>query len=97
MISGEQRSAVLQARDLTRFAAQWLEPLKFQKHASAPTFSPSVSVYHAMLNPAATDTARMDACVIMLAAVIRKRQISLLEGDAEYARQRTVDPYGLHW
>lgn len=96
-MGGQPKSGLPYARDLTRFSGQWLELLKFQVHAAAPTFSPSVSRYHEMLDPAATDSARLAACTVMLAAVVRNEQISLLEGEAEYARQRPVDPYSLHW
>lgn len=96
-MGGQPESGLPYARDLTRFAGQWLDLLKFQVHAAAPTFSPSHSRYHDMLDPAATDSARLAACSVMLAAVVQNEQISRLEGEAEYARQRPVDPYNLHW
>ena len=86
-----------QARSLTRYAAQWLDLLDFRAHAAAVPFSPSLSTYHDMLDPAATDAARLAACRGMHHQVRRRAEAERLEGEATHARVRPVDPYGLRW
>ncbi len=92
-----QDSALSRARDLACLVAQWLQLLGFAAHAGAPVFSPSVSHYHSMLNPDATDAARLAACRAMRECVLRRAWGEDLAGKATYAECRPVDPYGLHW
>jgi pyrroline-5-carboxylate reductase len=97
MMFETQTATLAQARDLTRRAAQWLDLIDFRTHAAAGTFSPSMSTYHDMLDPDATDAARLAACRGMHQQVCRRIEAERLEGEATYARQRPVDPYGLRW
>jgi hypothetical protein len=97
MMCETQTAAVAQARDLTRRVAQWLDLIDFRAHAAAETFSPSMSTYHDMLDPAATDAARLAACRGMHQQVCRRVEAERLEGEAIHARQRPIDPYGLRW
>ena len=97
MMFETQTDMLAQARDLTRRAAQWLDLIDFRAHAAAVPFSPSMSTYHDMLDPAATDAARLAACRRMHQQVCRRVEVERLEGEATYARQRTIDPYGLRW
>lgn len=97
MKDNERKNALATARTLTRLAAQWMELIKFRPHAFAPAFSPSMSHYHNMLDPAATDSARVVACRKMLECVLRQGHVEDLDGEATRARHRPVDPYRLHW
>ena len=92
-----QTAALARARDLTRCAAQWLDLIDFRAHAAAEPFSPSMSTYHDMLDPAATDAARLAACRGMHQQVCRRVEAERLDGEAIHARQRPIDPYGLRW
>lgn len=76
------QNALDTARTLIRFAAQWMELMKFRAHASAPTLSPSMSHYHDKLDPAATDPARVAACRIMRKCVLRQAHIEDLDAVA---------------
>ncbi|GHE02636.1 hypothetical protein GCM10008024_22970 [Allgaiera indica] len=84
-------------RNCTRMAAQWLVLIHFRAHANAPVFSPSVSLYHDMLNPEAEDSARLKACRTMLAVVREQILFENRFGRQAYTRDRPVDPYGRHW
>ncbi|MHA7849519.1 hypothetical protein [Roseovarius sp.] len=97
MMFETQTAALAQARDLTRHAAQWLDLINFRAHAAAVPFSPSMSTYHDMLDPTATDAARLSACRGMHQQVCRCIEVECLEGEANHARVRPVDPYGLRW
>jgi pyrroline-5-carboxylate reductase len=97
MMFETQTATLAQARDLTRLAAQWLDLIDFRAHAAAEPFSPSMSTYHDMLDPAATDAARLAACRGMHQQVCRRVEVERLEGEATYARQRPIDPYALRW
>ncbi|MGX0879402.1 hypothetical protein ACSSV4_004111 [Roseovarius sp. MBR-154] len=97
MMCETQTATLAQARALTRRAAQWLDLINFRAHAAAEPFSPSMSTYHDMLDPAATDAARLAACRGMHQQVCRRIEAERLEGEATYARQRPIDPYGLRW
>ena len=95
---GTDRSATLaQARCLTLYAGQWLDLIDLRAHAGAGVFSPSMSTYHDMLDPSATDTARLAACRAMRHQVLRRAEAESLDGEADYSRLRPVDPYGLRW
>jgi hypothetical protein len=85
------------ARAFTRMAAQWLTLIRFKACAGAPVFSPSVSLYHDMLDPDAEDDARILACRKMLALVREQVVFENRSGRETYARDRPVDPYGRHW
>lgn len=97
MMFETQTATLAQARNLTRRAAQWLDLIDFRAHAAAEPFSPSMSTYHDMLDPAATDAARLAACRGMHQKVCRRVEAERLEGEAIHARQRPIDPYGLRW
>jgi len=97
MMENERKNALETARTLTRFAAQWMELMKFRAHASAPAFSPSMSHYHDMLDPAATDSARLAACRTIRECVLRQAHNEDLDGEATYVGRRPMDPYRLHW
>lgn len=84
-------------RTCTRMAAQWLTLLQFKPNPNAPTFSPSLSLYHDMLNPAAEDEARIMACGKMLALVRVQLLFENKTGRETYARARPIDPYQRHW
>ena len=92
-----QTATLARARDLTRRAAQWLDLIDFRVHAAVETFSPSMSTYHDMLDPAATDAARLAACRGMHQQVCRRVKVERLKGEAAYACHRPIDPYGLRW
>ena len=96
-MQGSQSTKLAQARALTLYAGQWLDLLDFQTHQSAPVFSPSVSTYHDMLDPKATDADRLTACWTMRQHVLRRVEAERLHGEATYARLRPVDPYGQRW
>ena len=85
------------ARSLNRHAGQWLDLINFSAHDAAAMFSSSMTTYHDMLDPDATDLARLSACRAMLRHVRRRLEGERLEGEAVYARNRPIDPYGLHW
>ncbi|GHE04190.1 hypothetical protein U879_01890 [Defluviimonas sp. 20V17] len=85
------------ARDFTRMAGQWLTLIRFSVHGNAPVFSPSVSLYHDMLDPNAEDGARLKACRTMLTLVDEQVLMENRCGREAYARDRPVDPYGRHW
>ncbi len=97
MMFETQTATLAQARDLTRRAAQWLDLIDFRTHAAAEPFSPSMSTYHDMLDPTATDAARLSACRGMQQKVCRRLEVERLEGEAIHVRQRPIDPYGLRW
>ena len=97
MMFETQTATLAQARNLTRRAAQWLDLIDFRAHTAAEPFSPSMSTYHDMLDPAATDAARLAACRGMHQQVCRRVEVERLEGEASHARQRPIDPYGLRW
>jgi hypothetical protein len=90
-------STLAQARSLTLYAGQWLDLIDFRAHAGAVVFSPSMSTYHDMLDPSATDAARLEACRAMRHQVRRRADVERLDGEATHARLRPVDPYGLRW
>ncbi|MGC9419965.1 MAG: hypothetical protein ACP5EN_13440 [Rhodovulum sp.] len=93
----EQDLALAEARDLTRLSAQWLQLLGFRTHPAATAFSPSLSLYHDMLAPRATDASRVAACRALQPHVLCQVQAAQLQGKAAYARIRPTDPYGLEW
>ena len=97
MMCETQTAAPAQAHALTRRAAQWLDLIDFRAHAAAEPFSPSMSTFHDMLDPAATDAARLAACRGMHRQVCRRVEVERLEGEASHARLRPIDPYGLRW
>src|SRR6056297_3307667 len=97
MMATDRSATLAQARSLTRYAGQWLDLINFRAHAGAGTFSPSMSTYHDMLDPAATDAARLAACRSMYQQVCRRVEVERLEGEATHARLRLIDPYGLRW
>ena len=97
MMCETQTAAPAQAHALTRRAAQWLDLIDFRAHAAAETFSPSMSTYHDMLDPDATDATRLAACRGMHRQVCRRVEVERLEGEASHARLRPIDPYGLRW
>ena len=97
MMFETQTDMLAQAHDLTRSAVQWLDLIAFRAHAAAEPFSPSISKYHDMLDPTATDAVRLAACRGMHQQVCRRVEVERLEGEATYARQRTIDPHGLRW
>jgi hypothetical protein len=97
MMCETQTATLAQARGLTRRSAQWLDLIDFRAHAGAEAFPPSMSTYHDMLDPAATDAARLAACRGMRQQVCRRVESESLDGEAAYARQRPIDPYGLRW
>lgn len=96
-MQGSQSTKLAQARVLTLYAGRWLDLLDFQAHQAAPVFSPSVSIYHDMLDPNGTDTARLAACCAMHQRVLRRADAERLRGEATHAHVRTVDPYGHRW
>ena len=97
MMGTDRSSTLAQARCLTLYAGQWLDLIDFRAHAGAGVFSPSMSTYHDMLDPSATDTARLAACRAMRHQVLRRADVERLDGEATHARLRPVDPYGLRW
>lgn len=86
-----------QGRTFGRMAGQWLALIRFRAHGGAPVFSPSVSRYHDMLSPEASDGTRCEACHAMLALVrvqvLREEMIAR----ETYAKERPIDPYRQHW
>ena len=97
MMQTNRATTLEQARRLTRHAGQWLDLLNFRAHDAAPMFSNSMTTYCDMLDPEASDAARLSACRAMLRHVRRRLEVERLEGEAIYARNRPPDPYGLHW
>src|SRR6056297_4260298 len=97
MMCKTQTATLAQARALTRRAAQWLDLIDFRAHAAAEPFSPSMSTYHDMRDPAAADAARLAACRGMHRQVCRRVEVERLDGEATHARLRPIDPYGLRW
>jgi len=97
MMGTDMPSTLAQARSLTRYAGQWLDLIDFRVHAEAVVFSPSMSTYDDMLDPSATDAARLAACRAMRHHVLRRADVERLDGEANHARLRPVDPYGLRW
>lgn len=85
------------ARLQAELAAQWLHLIRFAAHPAAPTFSPSVCHYHAMLDPGVSDVARLDACRAMLVCVRRRLPIEDFKGLAKFREERCEDPYGKAW
>ena len=85
------------ARELTTLAARWLALLRFRVHSAAPSFSPSVSHYHDMLDPYAEDSVRLSACRNMRAHVWRRAQAEKEKGEERHLRDRPADPYRLEW
>jgi hypothetical protein len=86
-----------QARTMAQMAAQWLQLLQFAAHKGAPVFSPSLCHYHDMLDPSASDGARLKSCRSMLQVVERRMVIEDYEGEETQAILRSQDPYGMHW
>jgi len=97
MMGCDKPSTLAQARSLTLHVGQWLDLINFRAHAGAVIFSPSMSTYHDMLDPSATDSARLAACRAMRQQVLRRAEAERLDGEATHARIRPVDPYGLRW
>ena len=89
--------AIRRARALTSLAAQWLQLLSFAAHTGAPVFSPDVCHYQSMLDPDASDAARLSACRAMEISVRRRLPAEEMVAEAKRARERPVDPYDLHW
>jgi hypothetical protein len=85
------------ARLQAELAAQWLHLISFAAYPGAPTFSPSMCHYHALLDPDAGDAARMAACRAMLASVRRRIPIEDFKGLAKSKEERCDDPYGKAW
>lgn len=85
------------ARDNVRFAARWLQVLRFSPSPRAPSVSPSLMSYHDMLAPDTTDARRLAACRALHPAVLRAAMRERDTGEAEAARTRPPDPYGAHW
>ncbi len=78
-------------------AARWLRLIRYRHHEGAPVFSSAIRNYADMFDPAATDARRLAACRVMLAGLLRQAAQERLAGEAIYARDRPVDPYGLEW
>src|SRR6056297_2563321 len=85
------------ARLQVELAAQWLHLIRFAAHPGAPTFSPSVCHYHALLDPEAGDSTRLEACRAMLASVRRRIPIEDFKGLERFRQERRDDPYGKAW
>ena len=85
------------ARLQAELAAQWLRLIRFAAYPGAPTFSPSMCHYHALLEPGASDSARQEACRAMLACVRQRLPIEDFNGLAQYKAERPEDPYGKAW
>ncbi|KRS18953.1 hypothetical protein [Roseovarius indicus] len=85
------------ARLQAELAAQWLNLIRFENHHGAPTFSPSMCYYHAMLDPEAGDSARLEACRAMLLCIRRRLPIEDFKGLAKFKEERPKDPYGKAW
>lgn len=88
---------LIKARKDTRTAAQWLNLLHFRVNARAPFFSTSMTLYHDMLDPDATDYARAEACRKMLEPVERQLLFEDQKGIDSCALTRPIDPYRAHW
>ena len=97
MMQSADPTRLRRARDLTRYAGQWLHLLLFQSRPGATTFSTSMCYYHAMLDPEASDADRLAACRAMEAAVQRRRLAEEFVAEAEQAHKMQLDPYHLHW
>jgi hypothetical protein len=93
----QENDLLQQARTTAQMAAQWLQLLQFAAHKGAPVFSPSLCHYHDMLDPAASDVARLKSCRSMLQVVERRMVIEDYEGEETQAILRSQDPYGMHW
>lgn len=85
------------ARLQAELAAQWLHLIRFAAHAGAPTFSPSLCHYHALLDPEASDVACLEACRAMLLCVRRRLPIEDFKGLERFRQERRDDPYGKAW
>ena len=85
------------ARLQAELAARWLYLIRFAAYPGAPVFSPSLCHFHSMLDPDASDDARLEACRAMLPCIQRRLSIEELEGLAKYKQERPVDPYGTAW
>ncbi|WP_026758656.1 hypothetical protein [Sediminimonas qiaohouensis] len=96
-MEAEQERRVRTARLQAELAAQWLNLIRFAAHPGAPTFSPSLCHYHAMLDPESSDVARLEACRAMLACVRQRLPIEDFKGLAKFTEERPVDPYCKAW
>ena len=85
------------ARDLTTWAAQWLELIGFQALKGGVTFSPSLTLYHDMLDPSASDAAKLEACRAIRSQVLRRVPLEEIAGEEKYLQDRPNDPYRAHW
>ena len=96
-MQADQERRVRTARLQAELAAQWLHLVRFAAHPGAPTFSPSVCHYHTLLDPAASDPARLASCRAMLACVRQRLPIEDFKGLAKFRDERPIDPYGKVW
>jgi hypothetical protein len=96
-MQAEQEFRLRTARLQAEHAAQWLHLMRFAAYPGAPTFSPSLCHYHALLDPAASDSARQEACRAMLASVRQRLPIEELQGLTQYKAERPKDPYDKAW
>ncbi|MGQ3485943.1 hypothetical protein [Roseovarius pacificus] len=96
-MESEQEFRLRAARLQAELAAQWLHLIRFAAYPGAPTFSPSVCHYHALLGPETSDPARLESCRAMLGVVRQRLPIEELEGLAQYKAERPKDPYGKAW
>ncbi|MGK7752175.1 MULTISPECIES: hypothetical protein [unclassified Roseovarius] len=85
------------ARLQAELAARWLHLIRFAAFPGAPTFSPSMCHYHAMLDPEADDSTRLVACRAMLASVRSRIPIEDFKGFAKFTEERPKDPYDKAW
>ena len=85
------------ARALTLRAAQWLALIRFQVRAGAPTFTPDVSTYHDMFDPAAADERRLAACRRMHEVLRRQAELERWAAEGIRAQSHPRDPYGREW
>lgn len=92
-----EKDPLQHARTTAEIAAQWLQLLQFRAHKGAPVFAPSLCHYHDMLDPAASDVARLKSCRSMLQVVKRRITIEDFKGEEARAIERSQDPYGMHW
>ena len=79
---------------LAQSAAAWLSRIRYRVHGGAPVFSPAISTYHEMADPAAAPEKRLAACRRMLEAVQRHIVVELIQADEQPEPFRD-DPYGI--
>jgi len=96
-MQAEQERRLRTARLQAELAAQWLHLIRFAAHPGAPTFSPSLCHYHALLGPETVDADRLEACRAMLACIQQRLPVEDFNGLAKYKAERPKDPYGKAW